>query len=192
MTPYKRPNLLFSDIERLKSISKAGGGLQIIFSGKAHPEDLKGKRMIKTILQNKRALSQDIRIAYLENYDMGIAKRMVCGVDLWLNTPLIPREASGTSGMKATLNGVLNLSILDGWWIEGYIKDITGFAIGGMESDEEKDGEDLYGKLEEISRIYYDDRKRWISMMRYALSINASFFNSRRMVQQYITDAYWD
>ena len=192
MTSYKRPALIYSDTERLKRIAKEKGGLQMVFSGKAHPEDVKGKKIIKDLFQIMKSLEHDIKIAYIENYNMAVAKKLVSGVDLWLNTPQKPKEASGTSGMKATLNGVLNLSILDGWWIEGHIEETTGWAIGGMEENEEKDVADLYEKLEHVCGIYYNDPARWVKMMRHALSINASFFNSHRMVEQYITNAYWD
>jgi starch phosphorylase len=192
MTSYKRPTFVFSDIERLKKIAKRNGGLQMVFSGKAHPEDVKGKSIIKDILSIKKALKGDISITYIENYNMAVAKKLVSGVDVWLNTPQKPKEASGTSGMKATLNGVLNLSVLDGWWIEGHIEEVTGWAIGGTEENEQKEIADFYDKLEHIYDMFYHDHDRWVKMMRHALSINASFFNSHRMVEQYITNAYWD
>jgi len=193
MTSYKRPTFVFSDMERLKQIAEKNGGLQMVFSGKAHPEDVKGKKLIREILSVRDTLRGDgIRIAYIENYDIGIAKRMVSGVDVWLNTPQKPREASGTSGMKATLNGVLNLSVLDGWWIEGHIEGVTGWAIGGVEEDDPGELSDFYNKLEHIYDLFYHDPERWAKMMRHALSINASFFNSHRMIGQYITNAYWD
>ncbi|MBN2251719.1 MAG: alpha-glucan family phosphorylase [Candidatus Altiarchaeota archaeon] len=193
MTEYKRPTLIFSDIKRLKGIAKTGEGIQLIFSGKAHPEDAKGKTLIKELIKNKKELEGTIKTAFIQDYGIGIAKRLVSGVDLWLNTPKRPHEASGTSGMKATLNGVINLSVLDGWWIEGHIEDVTGWAMGGPEEgDDRRDAKDLYEKLNNIARTYYEDRKRWICVMRNAIALNASFFNSQRMVQQYMTNAYWD
>lgn len=195
MTEYKRPTLIFSDMRRLRQIAKKGGGLQMIFSGKAHPKDYRGKEIIREIFSNIKDLHDVIPITYLENYDMNIAKMLVSGVDLWLNTPQKPREASGTSGMKATLNGVLNFSVLDGWWIEGNIEGITGWSIGGLEVEEnshQKCVDDLYSKLEQIMNLFYGDRKSWIKMMKNSISLNGSFFNSHRMIQQYITNAYWD
>ncbi|MFZ2455027.1 MAG: alpha-glucan family phosphorylase [Candidatus Altiarchaeia archaeon] len=192
MTSYKRPTFVFSDVERLKKIAKGNGGLQMVFSGKAHPEDVKGKSIIKDILSIKKALKDDIKITYIENYNMAVAKKLISGVDVWLNTPQKPKEASGTSGMKATLNGVLNLSVLDGWWIEGHIEEVTGWAIGNSEENDDKELADFYDKLEHIYDMFYHSPDRWTKMMRHALSINASFFNSHRMVEQYITNAYWD
>ena len=194
MTEYKRPALIFSDTERLKKIAKKYGGLQVVFSGKAHPEDFRGKEIIREIFNHMKNLRDDIHIVYIEDYDMDIAKKLVSGVDLWLNTPLKPMEASGTSGMKATLNGVLNFSVLDGWWIEGHIEGITGWSIGGLgaENNLQRCVEDLYTKLEQIMDLFYNDRKSWIGMMKSSISLNGSFFNSHRMIQQYIVNAYWD
>jgi starch phosphorylase len=194
ITEYKRPALIFSDTERLKKIAKKYKGLQMIFSGKAHPEDYRGKELIRGIFTHIKNLRDDIHIVYIEDYDMDIAKKLVSGADLWLNTPLKPMEASGTSGMKATLNGVLNFSVLDGWWIEGHIEGITGWSIGGLETENNLHScvEDLYTKLEQIMDLFYKDRKSWIEMMKNAISLNASFFNSHRMIQQYIMNAYWD
>jgi len=195
MTEYKRPTLIFSDVDRLKKIAGKAGGIQMIFSGKAHPRDYRGKELIKEIYSYTEKLESEIKIVYIENYDIEMAKKLVAGVDLWLNTPQKPKEASGTSGMKATLNGVLNLSVLDGWWIEGHIEGITGWSIGGLEVDKESHRrcvEDLYNKLEQIMNLFYEDRKSWIETMKNSISLNASFFNSHRMVQQYIVNAYWD
>lgn len=190
MTEYKRPTLIFSDIEKLKKIARKCGGMQLIFSGKAHPDDTRGKDIIREIHKYSKSLLGDIRIAFIPDYNMGVAKKMVSGCDLWLNTPKKPMEASGTSGMKATFNGVLNLSVLDGWWIEGYIRDVTGWAIG--EDPDETEIESLYNKLEDATHTYGKNRKRWINMMRSTVSLNASFFNSHRTMHQYITDAYWN
>jgi glycogen phosphorylase len=195
---YKRADLLFHDVERLKIIASGAGPLQIIYSGKAHPQDQKGKELIKSILSFKEQLKNEIRIAYLENYDMELGKMIVAGVDLWLNTPQPPLEASGTSGMKAALNGVPSLSVLDGWWIEGCIEGVTGWSIGdGMAQPVEKpdstgDAASLYDKLEKmIIPLFYARRDRFIDVMIHAISLNGSFFNTHRMVQEYLLKAYF-
>ncbi len=191
MTAYKRPDLLFSNLEHLKNISRQYP-FQIVLAGKAHPQDQDGKRLIKTLHQYIQQLADDIPIAFIPDYDMEIAQTMVAGVDIWLNTPLRPMEASGTSGMKAAFNGVPNLSVLDGWWVEGCIEGITGWAIGDdSESSNGDDAKSLYDKLEQtILPLYYDDRSRWIAVMKGAISKNASFFNSHRMMRRYATEAY--
>ncbi len=198
-TPYKRPDLLFRDIERLRRINRNVGKIQIIFAGKAHPSDWDGKDMIKQIHEKINELEGEIKIVYLANYDMDLAKVMTSGVDVWLNTPRRPREASGTSGMKACHNAVLNLSVFDGWWLEGHIKGVTGWGIGPKptdieietEADDAVDADDLYKKLEnEIVPMFYNERPKWMNMARNGIAFNASFFNTHRMVQQYITNAY--
>ncbi|WP_036249969.1 alpha-glucan family phosphorylase [Methylobacter sp. BBA5.1] len=191
MTAYKRPDLLFSDLERLKNIARQRP-FQVVLAGKAHPRDLDGKHLIRTIHQHIQELAGDIPMAFVPDYDMEIARTMVAGVDLWLNTPLRPMEASGTSGMKAAFNGVPNLSVLDGWWVEGCIEGITGWAVGDdTESSNGDDAKSLYDKLEQtILPLYYDDRSRWIAVMKGAISKNASFFNSHRMMRRYATEAY--
>jgi starch phosphorylase len=190
---YKRGDLLFTEIERLRSISSKVGPLQVIYAGKAHPRDQGGKELIKRIFQAKGALKKDVKIAYLENYDMKIGKMMTSGVDVWLNTPQPPLEASGTSGMKAALNGVPSLSVLDGWWIEGCIEGETGWSIGEKGSaDASNDAASLYSKLEEtIVPMFYDGRDRFIDVMLHAIALNGSFFNTHRMVQQYVLNAYF-
>jgi starch phosphorylase len=197
-TVYKRWALLFTDPERLKAIAQRTGPFQIIYSGKAHPRDEGGKELIRRIFQVKELLKKDIRIAYLDNYDTEIGKLMTSGVDIWLNTPQPPMEASGTSGMKAALNGVPSLSILDGWWIEGHIEGITGWSIGentrGMHEpyDSTKDATSLYQKLEEvILPLYCNHRDQFVELMRHAIAINGSFFNTQRMLQQYVVNAYF-
>lgn len=197
-TAYKRLDLFFADVERLKSISSKAGSFQVICSGKAHPQDTGGKEVIKRIFYIKELLKADIRIAYLENYDLELAKLITSGVDLWLNTPQAPMEASGTSGMKAALNGVPSLSILDGWWIEGHIENITGWSIGerGQESGGTQkpsgDAIALYDKLEEvIIPMHYNRPEEYISVMRHAIALNGSFFNTQRMLQQYVVNAYF-
>jgi len=196
-TAYKRPDLLISDMARLQQIAEHAGPIQIIYAGKAHPKDSSGKESIKKIINATKAARGNVRIIYIPNYDISIGKMMVAGVDLWLNTPRRPHEASGTSGMKAAHNGVPQLSTLDGWWLEGCIENITGWAIGPektaqQESDDEIDRRDLYGKLEEwILPKFYHDRDNWIRTMRSCIAINASFFNTNRMVQQYVVNAYF-
>jgi glycogen phosphorylase len=190
---YKRADLLFTDIQRLKSISSKVGLIQVVYAGKAHPQDQSGKEIIKRIFQVKEALKSEVRIAYMENYDMELGKMMTSGVDLWLNTPKPPLEASGTSGMKAALNGIPSLSVLDGWWIEGCIEGVTGWSIGEKgSSDWSKDAASLYSKLEEIIiPMFYQGRDRFIDVMRHAIALNGSFFNTQRMVQQYVLNAYF-
>jgi len=195
---YKRADLIFQDIERLKRISSETGTIQMIFAGKAHPEDQGGKELIKRIFQAKESLKKDIKIAYLDNYDMELGKLITSGVDIWLNNPIPPREASGTSGMKAALNGVPSLSILDGWWIEGCIEGVTGWAIGDTQGGTEdrdnrsKDAASIYEKLENVVLpIFYDDREQFINIMRHAIALNGSFFNTQRMMQQYVLKAYF-
>jgi starch phosphorylase len=194
---YKRADLLFTDRERLRKLAAAdNGALQIIFSGKAHPQDQAGKEMIQRIFAGMADLQGALKIAYLENYDMELGKLVTSGVDIWLNTPQPPMEASGTSGMKAALNGVPSLSILDGWWIEGCIEGITGWAIGPKDRDDTvndpRDAASLYDKLEKsILPLYAQNRSGFIDVMRHAIALNGSFFNTQRMVQQYVLKAYF-
>jgi starch phosphorylase len=195
---YKRADLLFTDIERLKSISSKAGPFQVVYAGKAHPQDQDGKEVIKRIFQAKEALRDDVRIAYMENYDMELGRMTTSGVDVWLNTPQPPLEASGTSGMKAALNGVPSLSVLDGWWIEGCIEGVTGWSIGEDprsrqgEHDASMDAASLYDKLEKtIIPLFYRDRARFIDVMLHCIALNGSFFNTNRMLQQYVLNAYF-
>ncbi len=196
-TAYKRPDLILSDPERLMQIAEKTGPIQIIYAGKAHPKDGSGKESIKKIVQVMKSIGGKINITYIHNYDISIAKFMTAGVDLWLNTPRRPREASGTSGMKAACNGVPQFSTLDGWWLEGCIENITGWSIGPIKtedqaSDDELDKNDLYHKLENwIVPKFYNDRDNWIRTMRSCIAINASFFNTHRMIQQYVLNAYF-
>ncbi|MFH1722369.1 MAG: alpha-glucan family phosphorylase [Candidatus Altiarchaeota archaeon] len=197
---YKRAELIFSDIPRLKKIAENAGALQIIYAGKAHPNDGGGKDIIRRIHEKLKAVKPEINGAYLSNYDINIGKLLTSGVDVWVNTPARPLEASGTSGMKAATNGVPSFSVLDGWWIEGYLKNVTGWRIGpkpkpgeDTQSNDEVDAEDLYTRLENIILpMYYNNQYEWTKIMRHAIAINASFFNSHRMVQQYVTSAYFD
>jgi starch phosphorylase len=191
MTGYKRPELLLADIGRLRSINRARP-FQAVWAGKAHPKDAEGARSIESINRHIRELAGDMRMAFLPNYDLETAHRLVSGTDVWLNTPLPPLEASGTSGMKAAVNGGLNLSVLDGWWLEAWIEGVTGWSIGeaGLASAEHQ-SEALYKKLEErVLPLYYDERARWIWMMKQSISKIACHFSSQRMMRRYATEAY--
>jgi starch phosphorylase len=193
-TPYKRADLLFSDTERLARIADKVGPLQVIFAGKAHPHDGGGKELIRHIYQAAEKLHDRIKVIYIQNYEMAIAGKMIAGVDLWLNNPMKPLEASGTSGMKAALNGVPSLSVLDGWWIEGHVEGVTGWSIGGLEPDEDqsKDASEIYLKLERvILPLYYGLPFAYAEVMRSAIALNGSFFNTQRMVEQYVRNAYF-
>ncbi|MBM2837235.1 MAG: Alpha-glucan phosphorylase [candidate division NC10 bacterium] len=196
---YKRPTLLFHDPDRLRRIAMQHGPLQVVFAGKAHPNDEEGKALIQEIFRWSRELQPEVKIAYLPNYDMELGLVLTAGSDLWLNTPQPPHEASGTSGMKAAHNGVPSLSVLDGWWLEVPVEGVTGWAIGSrdrgpsFERRDDEDAEDLYRKLEEtILPLYYGDPLRWAELMRFTIALNASFFNTQRMVQQYVIHAYRD
>jgi glycogen phosphorylase len=192
MTPYKRPDILFSDVARLSAIARERP-FQVVFAGIAHPNDKQGQQMIAELNRIIAQLSGTVPMAYLANYDMAVAAKFVSGADIWLNTPLPPLEASGTSGMKAAFNGLLNFSVLDGWWIEACIEGVTGWAIGNDDgaSDRASDVADLYKKLEKtILPLYYDDRARWIWMMKQAISKIGSYFNTQRVMRRYATEAY--
>jgi starch phosphorylase len=197
-TAYKRAELLFSDVGRLRRIAEMSGkGIQIILAGKAHPHDHDGKLAIQHIIRKIGDLGPRIRAVYLENYNIETAKLLVSGSDLWLNTPIRPQEASGTSGMKAALNGVPQLSVLDGWWLEGHIEGVTGWSVGphpehATHVSDTEDAESVYAKLEHlIIPRYYDERDAWIRMMRQTIAINGSFFNTHRMVEQYVLSTYF-
>ena len=197
-TQYKRADLILSATRELVDIAKTVGPLQIVFAGKAHPKDEPGKDTIRRVVQVAREIKQDVLIAYLDNYDLGLAKLLTSGIDLWLNTPLRPLEASGTSGMKAAHNGVPSFSVLDGWWIEGHIEGITGWSIGpgpsesaSQQESRERDARELYEKLRwVIAPLFYQSHDRWVEIMRSTIAFNASFFNTHRMVQQYAANAY--
>ncbi|MFO0795125.1 MAG: alpha-glucan family phosphorylase [Candidatus Brocadiaceae bacterium] len=196
-TSYKRADLLFSSLDRFSKISEKGM-FQIIFAGKAHPRDTLGKDIIKKVYDLAKIINDNIKVVFLKDYNMAMALKLISGVDVWLNTPLRPREASGTSGMKAAHNGVINFSILDGWWIEGHIEGITGWSIGPkpLESslsitNDAVDADDLYHKLENIIiPMYYQDRTQWIKIMKNSISKIAYYFNSHRMMRRYVTEAY--
>jgi starch phosphorylase len=195
-TAYKRANLIFTDPERLLEIGE--GKLQLVFAGKAHPQDEYGKQMIQDIRQQTAFFGQKLKIVYLPNYNMDVASRLIPGVDIWLNNPLRPLEASGTSGMKAALNGVPNFSVLDGWWIEGHIEGITGWSIGPPPTEtntdvnhSDEDVQDLYKKLEEtILPLYYEDSTGWTKVLKNAIGKNAYYFNTHVMMRRYVTEAY--
>jgi starch phosphorylase len=195
-TAYKRANMIFTDKERLLEIG--GGKLQLVFAGKAHPHDDYGKKMIQEIRQQADFFGEKLKVVYLPNYNMDVASRLIPGVDLWLNNPLRPLEASGTSGMKAALNGVPNFSVLDGWWIEGHIEGVTGWSIGPPSTEttmnvnhSDEDVKDLYKKLEEtIMPLYYKDRAGWIKLIKNAIGKNAYYFNTHVMMRRYVTEAY--
>jgi starch phosphorylase len=191
MTAYKRPDLLFSDLQRLRDIAR-DHPFQIVLAGKAHPHDGGGKQLIERLHAHARAVGDVIPVVFLPGYDLALAQCLVAGVDVWLNTPLRPLEASGTSGMKAAFNGVPNLSVLDGWWIEGCIEGVTGWAVGdSQEADNSADAVSLYQKLEHVVLpLYHRDRNGWIAVMKGAIAKNAAYFNSHRMMRRYATEAY--
>ncbi len=196
---YKRGDLLIHDLERLRNLAPRNMPLQLLFAGKAHPQDHNGKELIQRIFRAKDALKDHLKIAYLDNYDMTLARLLTAGVDVWLNTPQPPLEASGTSGMKAALNGVPSLSVLDGWWIEGCIEGVTGWAIGTRaeartqgQDQSAADAASLYDKLERIViPLFYSDWEKFLEVMRHAIALNGSHFNTQRMLQQYVVKAYF-
>ena len=188
---YKRANLLFRDAERLHAIAERLGGLQILYSGKAHPADNAGKTLIRDVFAAAGRLNDSkLRILYLENYDWELGEQLTGGVDVWLNTPLRPYEASGTSGMKAALNGVPSLSVLDGWWIEGCAENITGWAVEDFD-DEAQEADALYTKLEHSVAPLFADKKAWARLRQHCIAMNGTFFNTHRMLGQYVANAYF-
>ncbi len=193
-TPYKRPDLLFTDLDRLRRIAKLVGPVQVLYGGKAHPHDEAGKALIRHTFEAAAALGDTVRVLYLEEYDVALAKQLCAGVDVWLNTPQKPQEASGTSGMKAALNGVPSLSILDGWWIEGHLEGTTGWSIGedgNSPSDPAQEALSLYDKLEYvIVPLFYRRPLAFAEVMRSCIAFNGSFFNAQRMMVQYLQNAY--
>ncbi len=176
--------------------------MQIVYAGKAHPHDGRGKDIIKQIHDSIGTLGDRIRVVFLPDYDIGLARKLVGGVDLWLNTPEPPLEASGTSGMKAAINGIPSFSTMDGWWLEGCVEGVTGWGIGaagGSLPYDAKTGErmflehreDLYHKLEHaILPLYYKNRSGWIDVMQGAMSVNGSYFTTERMLRDYVVKAY--
>ena len=190
---YKRADLLFHDPERLRKIVREVGPIQLVYGGKAHPHDEGGKNLIRRVVGGASSLSDVIKTVYVENYDMRWGRLITSGVDLWLNNPMRPQEASGTSGMKAALNGVPSFSVVDGWWAEGHIEGVTGWSIGSNEIAEDPSAEiaSLYDKLErDVVPMFYGRPNRYLEVMRYAIALNGSFFNTQRMVLQYVANAY--
>jgi starch phosphorylase len=198
-TEYKRPLLLFRDLPRLQAIAERFGPINILFAGKAHPHDDWGKHLLKQVHEIIPKAGDLIRIAVLPNYDVQLAASLVAGVDLWLNTPRAPLEASGTSGMKCAMNGVPSLSVADGWWLEGGLQGVTGWVVrsplneggtGAIEQDD-ADAHALYEQLEHhVLPCFYHHPDRWREVMRNAIAVNGSFFNTHRMVDQYRMIAY--
>jgi len=197
-TAYKRADLVIADVDRLRRIAAIGRGVQFVFGGKAHPRDDEGKRVIERLFQAREALRGSIAIAYLEDYNMAQAAVLTAGCDVWLNTPQPPLEASGTSGMKAALNGVPSLSVIDGWWVEGHIEGVTGWAIGedgtrapGQAANNAADATALYDALEHtVLPAFYGPSDRFIDVMRHAIALNGSFFTAQRMLREYLIKAY--
>jgi starch phosphorylase len=193
-TAYKRADMLFTDLDKLRAIYQHAGPLQVVYSGKAHPHDEEGKAVIRRVFEAAAAVHDSIPVIYVENYDMRWAHLLTSGVDLWLNTPHRPYEASGTSGMKAALNGVPSLSVRDGWWIEGHLEGVTGWSIGFDEDPERHDIEvaSMYDKLGRvILPMFYGQPNAYSQVMRSAIAVNGSFFNTQRMVSQYVSNAYF-
>ena len=196
-TGYKRSTLIFSDLHRLLDVNRRGK-IQMVFAGKAHPRDVFGKSLIKEIYDYADKLKDQIKIVYLENYNMDVAGKLTSGVDVWLNTPVPPMEASGTSGMKAAHNGVINFSVLDGWWVEGCVEGVTGWSIGPhpkhyVTDKERKELElhDLYSKLEYlIAPTFYGQRDAWITLMKNSIARIAHYFQIQWVMRRYITEAY--
>lgn len=184
---YKRADLLFRDPARLDRLL-ARHPVQFVFAGKAHPEDASGKALVARIAQAAR--THPGRIAFLENYDMALGRLLTRGCDVWLNNPIRPLEASGTSGMKAALNGVLNLSVLDGWWAEGCEHGVNGWAIGGGEAgDDERDLASLHSVFEDQVMPAWADRARWTRMMQSSIA-SGTHFTTDRMTREYFDELY--
>ena len=188
---YKRATLLFHDLERLKEVAARIGGLQVLYAGKAHPADNAGKALIREIFAATQQLEGSmLKVVYLENYDWDLGEQLTNGVDVWLNTPRRPYEASGTSGMKAALNGVPSLSVLDGWWIEGCAEGVTGWAVEDFD-DEGREAEQLYHKIEKIVAPLFANNHARARMRQHCIAMNGTFFNTHRMLGQYVSNAYF-
>ncbi len=199
VTAYKRATLVLRDPSALRRIAERAGPLQLVYGGKAHPHDQQGRRLIREIYEVAREARGALQIVFVPGYDMDVCGTLVAGCDVWLNTPVPPLEASGTSGMKAALNGVPSLSMLDGWWVEGCVEGVTGWAIGGDREGEKLPAERrdalharaLYAALEEtVAPCFYRNRERFVAIMRQAIALNASHFNTQRMVQEYFFEAW--
>jgi starch phosphorylase len=190
MTGYKRPLLLFEDFDRLEDLA-ARRPFQVVLAGKAHPRDAEGKEAIRKVHALAKQLVGKLTCVFVPDYDMRIAMTLVAGADIWLNTPLPPLEASGTSGMKAAFNGVLNLSVLDGWWIEACIEGVTGWSIGRDGDGAESHARALYDRLDQaVLPLFYSDPSRWRWMMKQTIGNVAYYFNSQRMMRRYASEAY--
>jgi starch phosphorylase len=193
-TAYKRADLLFTDPDRLRRIARTVGPLQVVYAGKAHPQDEGGKELIRKLFEAAAALRGEVPVVYLQEYDMALGRVLCAGSDVWLNTPQKPLEASGTSGMKAAINGVPSLSVLDGWWLEGCLEGVTGWAVGedgDRPSDPEREAASLYDKLEYVvGPLFYGRPLAFAEVMRSAVALNGSFYNAQRMVTQYLCNAY--
>lgn len=192
-TAYKRPTLLFKDIDSLKKLGEKYGGFNVVFGGKAHPDDTNGKELIQQIV-NYADMLENVNVYFIEDYSIEEACKMVSGCDLWLNNPVRGQEASGTSGMKAALNATPQLSVLDGWWLEGHIEDVTGWSIGEDyvegEDEDKVDSKSIYRKLDHILSMYQNDRQQWLDVMKNCIALNAAYFNTERMLKEYMTKAY--
>ncbi|RQD71540.1 MAG: alpha-glucan family phosphorylase [Tindallia sp. MSAO_Bac2] len=189
MTPYKRSDLIFSDLEKVDPLLR-DGKIQLVFSGKAHPMDSRGKEMMAVLYEMQKKYPESV--VFLQNYDMTMGALLTRGCDVWLNNPQRPREACGTSGMKAAMNGVLNLSILDGWWPEACQHGINGWAIGdetiprSEEKQNNKDAKALYDVLlQEVIPLYYENHKKWVEMMQQSIKTVQDAFSAERMVREY-------
>jgi starch phosphorylase len=195
-TAYKRPTLLLHDPQRLGAVAARHGGLQIVLAGKAHPADAEGRGLVQALTRATHGAIAGVRVAFLPNYDVETAQLLTAGVDVWLNTPRPPMEASGTSGMKAAHNGVPSVSTFDGWWTEGCVDGVTGWSIGPRESEDaarRSDAEDageLYRLLDERVAPAHADADTWAGIMRSTIAVNASFFNTHRMIGEYLRLAY--
>ena len=183
---YKRANLVFHNLEKLREIGS--DKIQFVFSGKAHPKDEGGKKLIKSIFESAEIIRDEIPVAFLEDYDMDIGLDMTSGVDIWLNNPIRPMEASGTSGMKAAMNGVPNCSILDGWWPEACIHGENGWAIGNAEDDrdDDRDASNIYSVLEsEVIPTWESGEENWAKIMQASI-VASSGFSGKRMIEDYL------
>lgn len=193
-TAYKRADLVLQRPAQLKRLVERFGKIQIVFAGKAHPQDRDGQQLIQNITHVAQDLADTVPIVYLANYDMALARTLIPGVDLWLNNPEPPLEASGTSGMKAAINGVPSLSILDGWWIEGCVEGVTGWAIDSLTQSRGNSAarhrNALFRKLSHVLSLYYDHPEDYLQVRRNALALNGAYFNTQRMVQEYERKAY--
>lgn len=204
-TAYKRADLVLSDPDRLAAIAEEIGPIQLVYGGKAHPKDEQGKALIRSVHEAARAIAPAVPIAYVPNYEMDVCGLMVAGSDLWLNTPLPPLEASGTSGMKAAMNGVPSLSTIDGWWVEGHVEGVTGWAIGadtfdpetydpaggGEDAARSRHAEALYETLETVvAPMFHREPDAFAEVRRGAIALNGSQFHTHRMMSEYAARIY--